>query len=264
MKIILRVIIISLVFFIVSCRGTKKVISTPKQPRHQKTTVSKPKKEAKTPVTNNVTEYISKYKEIAKDEMRQYGIPASITLAQGILESGAGKGKLVSISRNHFGIKCHKGWKGLKVEHDDDLKGECFRKYVSDRLSFTDHSLFLVNKSRYVDLFKLPKDDYKGWAKGLKKAGYATDSKYPSKLISLIKRYELYIYDGEVLGKSKKDFDKVTDKADQHTVKKGDTLFRISKKYKISVDKLKEINGLDSNEIFVGQVLYIKSLETGY
>ena len=109
-------------------------------------------------------------------------------------------------------------------------------------------------------MFKLEKDDYKGWAKGLKKAGYATDRKYPKKLISLIERYELYKYDAEVLGKNPEDVQKVTSQDDRYTVSKGDTLYSIAKKHKLTVDKLKSLNGLDSNEIFAGQVLFVKPL----
>jgi len=113
-------------------------------------------------------------------------------------------------------------------------------------------------------LFKLPKDDYKGWAKGLKAAGYATDKKYPDKLISLIERYKLYRYDGEVLGKRKKDYKKVIDKKNQHIVEKGETLYRIARKYRISVEELKKINGLESNDVFIGQVLFVKPFDRGY
>lgn len=229
-------------------------------------TIETPKEEEKVvnPVPKTGVEgYIETYAEIAQEEMRQYGIPATITLAQGILESGAGNGELVVKANNHFGIKCH-DWKGAKVYHDDDEKGECFRKYSLAKFSYRDHSLFLTNRGRYASLFKLPKDDYKGWAKGLRAAGYATDKKYPAKLISLIERYELYRYDGEVLGKAEEDYKKIKDKKNQHTVEKGETLYRISKKYKISVEDLKKINGLESNEIFVGQVLYVEPFDSRY
>jgi len=235
-----------------------KVIKPRETPPKEKEVI----KEVNPVPKTGVTGYIETYADIAQEEMRQYGIPASITLAQGILESGAGEGVLVKKANNHFGIKCH-DWKGAKVYHDDDKKGECFRKYSNPSYSYRDHSLFLTNRGRYSDLFKLPKDDYKGWAKGLRAAGYATDKKYPQKLISLIERYKLYTYDGEVLGKSKRDYKKVIDQADQHTVKAGETLYRISKKYKIPVDDLKKINSLDSNTIFEGQVLYVKPLNRG-
>ncbi len=203
-----------------------------------------------------VQAYIESYRDIAQEEMLQYGIPASITLAQGILESGAGRGELTSKANNHFGIKCH-GWKGDKVYHDDDEAQECFRKYNDPKYSFRDHSLFLTQRSRYQDLFKLKKDDYKNWAKGLKKAGYATDPKYPNKLISIIERYDLDKYDDAVLGKkgsSKKDDDT---KIATHEVIKGDTLYNIARRYNITVETLKEYNGLTDNTISIGQELYL-------
>ena len=204
--------------------------------------------------------YIEKYSQIAVDEMNRTGVPASITLAQGILESGNGQSDLASRSNNHFGIKCHSSWTGAKVYHDDDEKGECFRKYKKVKHSFEDHSDFLVRGARYDFLFELDPKDYKGWAKGLKKAGYATDRKYPKKLIALIERYELYKYDAEVLGKKPEDAKKVTTHNDRYTVLKGDTLYSIARRHKITVAKLKSLNGLDSNEIFVGQVLFVKPL----
>ncbi|MCH2195143.1 glucosaminidase domain-containing protein [Kordia sp.] len=245
-------------------KKTTKVVKTTK-PKEEPVEVveTTPKEEVKTPKTSNksITEiYIDTYSDVAKREMELHGIPASITLAQGILESGSGKGKLTMRSNNHFGIKCHKGWKGQRVYHDDDEDQECFRKYANPAYSFTDHSLFLTGRSRYAGLFKLPKDDYKGWARGLKKAGYATDRKYPNKLIALIERYELYKYDAEVLGKKPEDAKKVTTHNDRYTVTKGDTLYSIAKKHKITVDTLKSLNGLESNEIFVGQVLFVKPL----
>ncbi len=260
--------------FIVSCGGSKKItqkttdtrITTKKTPPEKTFPKENPDSKPETrPSTHkdNVSLYIDTYATIAKEEMMQYGVPASITLAQGILESGAGKGVLVKKANNHFGIKCH-NWKGAKVYHDDDEKGECFRKYSLAKFSFRDHSLFLSNRGRYSDLFKLPKDDYKGWAKGLKAAGYATDKKYPAKLIALIERYKLYVYDGEVLGKDQKDYKKVVDKKDQHTVKKGENLYRIARKYNITVSDLKKFNGLEGDQIFEGQVLYIKPFDRGY
>lgn len=136
-------------------------------------------------------EYIDQYSGIAVDEMEAYGIPASITMAQGLLESGAGRSQLTKESNNHFGIKCRKDWKGERVYHDDDQKGECFRKYKSAKESYEDHSQFLKRNPRYASLFQLQKTDYKGWARGLKKAGYATDPKYADRLIDIIETYEL-------------------------------------------------------------------------
>jgi len=148
-----------------------------------------------------VQQYVLDYKGVAQQNMKNHGIPASITLAQGILESGAGQGTLCVSANNHFGIKCHTDWTGDKVYHDDDSEQECFRKYSKASESFNDHSLFLTTRGRYASLFTLGKDDYKAWAKGLRAAGYATDPKYPDKLVGLIERYDLAQYDAEVLGK---------------------------------------------------------------
>lgn len=148
--------------------------------------------------TMSQQQYVKKYAEWAMAEMERVGIPASITLAQGILESGNGNSKLATKANNHFGIKCHSDWKGPSMRKDDDKRNECFRKYKSAYESFKDHSAFL-QKSRYAFLFELKPDDYKGWAKGLKKAGYATNPKYPSLLIDLIEKNKLYEYDKLVL-----------------------------------------------------------------
>lgn len=146
------------------------------------------------------SQYISQWKEVAIDNMVKHGIPASITLAQGILESGDGNSQLASKSNNHFGIKCHSDWQGKKVYHDDDAKGECFRKYDNARESFADHSVFL-KKPRYAPLFELDITDYKAWAHGLKKAGYATNPKYAQLLIDIIEANELTQYDLEGLAR---------------------------------------------------------------
>ena len=155
------------------------------------------------PEISNTFEYIEYFKHIAMQEMIDYGIPASITLAQGILESGSGKGRLAVEANNHFGIKCHK-WDGDKIFHDDDKKNECFRKYKNPQTSFRDHSVFLTTRSRYEFLFDFKIDDYVSWSEGLKKAGYATDPNYPQKLINIIERYNLYEYDKIVVNKNRK------------------------------------------------------------
>ena len=226
------------VFFLQSC-GSKRIIYNYEDDRKEVTSKKKKTKKKKVkekkpiiPVIRTTEDYIDYYSAIAMDEMREYKIPASITLAQGILESGSGKGTLATKANNHFGIKCH-DWNGPKVYHDDDEKQECFRKYSSPEFSFRDHSIFLTVRGRYSDLFKLNRDDYKSWAKGLKKAGYATDKKYAQKLIDLIERYELYQYDNVVLKKKKS-------KEKLYKVKKGDTLYSISKKFNISFDSLSE------------------------
>ena len=211
--------------------------------------------------TEVISIYIDNYSEIAKEEMVQYGIPASITLAQGILESGAGRSALSKKSNNHFGIKCHKGWTGQRVFHDDDELQECFRKYKDPKYSFRDHSLFLTQRSRYEGLFTYKKNDYKSWAKGLRKAGYATDPKYPQKLINIIETYQLYSYDVEVLGKKNKRKKEKSSKVKTYSVLKGDTLYSISLKFDITVDALKRYNGLISNTISIGQELYVHSVK---
>lgn len=139
--------------------------------------------------------YIKQYSGIAIQHQKKYRIPASITLAQGLLESGAGQSELARKSNNHFGIKCHSDWRGGRVYHDDDLRGECFRKYKNPEQSYEDHARFLVERPRYASLFKLRTTDYKGWAKGLQKCGYATDRAYANRLIKLIEDYDLYRYD---------------------------------------------------------------------
>jgi len=167
-------------------------------------------------------QYIDKYAQWAMVEMERVGIPASITLAQGILESGNGNSKLATKANNHFGIKCHSDWKGPSVRKDDDRRNECFRKYKTAYESFKDHSVFL-QKQRYAFLFNLKKDDYKGWAKGLKKAGYATNPKYPRLLIDLIENNKLYEYDQMVLkGKHKKNNQPVAPEKEQELAQKED------------------------------------------
>ncbi|WP_417871093.1 glucosaminidase domain-containing protein [Winogradskyella sp.] len=252
-----------------SC-GPKKGIVTKKRQQKEKVEtvevvktekpeeVKTPEIEAEVKPTSSTAVYIATYADIAKEEMRRYKIPASITLAQGILESASGKGRLAVKANNHFGIKCH-GWTGAKIYHDDDRSQECFRKYKEAKSSYEDHSKFLTGRGRYADLFKLKQDDYKGWARGLKKAGYATDRKYPDKLISLIERYKLYEYDEEVLG-SKKDEIKivrVNSGTKIHIVEKGDTLYSLSKRYNTTVDAIKSTNRLSSNSLAIGQELKI-------
>ena len=138
--------------------------------------------------------YIDQYKDIAIEEMLRYGIPASITLAQGVFESGAGRSDLAVRGNNHFGIKCH-DWTGERMFHDDDEMGECFRVYSNAKESYTDHSKFLAYNSRYRRLFSLEKTDYRGWAQGLRECGYATNPQYASKLIQLIELYRLHEYE---------------------------------------------------------------------
>jgi flagellum-specific peptidoglycan hydrolase FlgJ len=281
-----KILLCFCITFFIACGSTKPVIRTSKPvARTTKKPVEKPVTTTTKPSTTNansqteileattkvkvttalVLEYIARYEKIAKDDMLQYGIPASITLGQGILESGAGTGPLSEQANNHFGIKCHLEWNGPSVKYDDDSAQECFRKYSNPEESYRDHSMFLTSRTRYSNLFKLPKDDYKAWSKGLKAAGYATDPLYPTKLISLIERYDLQKYDAEVLGKNY-----VSPKgngiintisyanSERHEVAKGDTLYSLSKKYNISIDELKKKNNISDNGISIGQNLIIK------
>jgi len=273
--------------FLASCSSSRRVTTTKKK---KKVVVVEPKPEKKLPSVRQIQhvrkleknkpglnkytlQYIRKYAPLAVMEMHEYKIPASITLAQGILESGNGRSELASKSNNHFGIKCHKGWNGGRVYHDDDEKGECFRKYKYVETSYEDHSKFLTSRQRYAGLFKLRKNDYKGWAKGLKKAGYATDKKYPKKLIKIIEDYKLYEFDKftkKDLRRGKRDKDKkkdeevITDNKPKYTipkyytVKKGDTLYSIAKRFNTTVKMLKKINGLESNNLSIGQKLLTK------
>jgi len=219
--------------------------------------------------------YIRTYSALAVREMEKFKIPASITLAQGLLESGSGQSYLTRSSNNHFGIKCHK-WTGKKVYHDDDAKGECFRKYMYADDSYRDHSLFLASKNRYKKLFTYASYDYQSWAKGLRKAGYATDRRYPQKLIKLIEEYELYMFDKFVLGDNFKTMEKFKEKPiltkkvklkkirpkfknkknpKTHIVKTGETLYAISGLYNIAVNDLIKYNKLTSNDLSIGQKL---------
>ncbi len=254
-----------LINFLASCGSKKKtaqkttplkkvvVVETKKEEGPQIKT--KTKKLAPTSIKISTLNYIDKYKDIAMEEMRKHKIPASITLAQGILESSSGNSELTRNSNNHFGIKCHKGWTGKRIYHDDDEKGECFRVYSDPNTSYKDHSLFLTGRDRYHKLFRLKKGDYIGWSKGLSRAGYATDRRYPAKLIALIEKYELYEYDSKVLGKKYAREDHP--KPNSHIVVKGDTLYSISKKYGLTVESIKKLNKLNSNTISIGQSLYL-------
>lgn len=282
-----KIALLLIVVLVASCHSTRPVVrttsksktktSTTKKPVAQnastKSTTSKTSEESKgkevqLEATSNIRTYddeiklyISNFQEIAKNNMKSHGIPASITLAQGILESGAGKGKLAQSANNHFGIKCHSGWTGESVNHDDDAEQECFRKYNHPSESYRDHSLFLTSRNRYANLFKLDKGDYEAWAKGLKDAGYATDVKYPDKLIGLIERFELYKYDNEVLSRKfvpvKKD-SLVENSEGLYIIQQGDTLYSLSKKFNLSVEVLKKLNDLSDNAINIGQKIKIK------
>ena len=208
--------------------------------------------------------YIKQYRELAVKEMKKYHIPASITLAQGLLESGAGQGMLARKSNNHFGIKCGGDWRGKTVSHDDDARGECFRAYKHPEESYEDHSKFLVNRPRYASLFKLDITDYKGWARGLKKAGYATNPRYADQLIGIIELYDLHKYD------KKNGLKWMKENPDPHqpyianglvyiVVRAGDTWKSISKELDISQSKLREYNDLYKGyALRVGDILYLE------
>ncbi|SMG38818.1 glucosaminidase domain-containing protein [Sphingobacterium psychroaquaticum] len=229
--------------------------------------------------TQSGKSYVERYKTIAIEEMNTYGIPASIKLAQAILESGSGNSYLAQNANNHFGIKCGGVWNGKSVTRPDDNINDCFRVYDNAEQSFKDHSQFLLRK-RYERLFLLNKNDYKGWARGLKEAGYATNPRYPELLIDLIERYELYQYDrGEksyvtkekreekvelLIAQKAVDEPKVNTEEIKsavamviHEVKSSDTLYALSKRYNVSVDQIKALNGLSSDSISVGQLLVI-------
>lgn len=223
-------------------------------------------------------DYISMYRGAAVKEMLISGVPASITLSQGILESGDGNSTLARKANNHFGIKCH-DWTGEKFYMDDDEKGECFRSYKSVFDSYDDHSQFLKNRSRYANLFKLERTDYKGWAQGLKDAGYATNPKYPELLIKIIEENQLHQYD--LLTEVPKDFEKrfvkennlktdatstatlgkilLHNRIKYITVQPGDTYFSICKKYEMMLWQIYKYNDLNKDEPLVaGQKIYLQ------
>ncbi len=220
--------------------------------------------------------YIDRFRNIAIREMNSYGIPASITLAQGILESGNGNSSLAREANNHFGIKCTAEWKGKTILKNDDRIDDCFRVYTSAEESFRDHSEFLKRK-RYASLFELDKNDYRGWAMGLKEAGYATNPRYADLLISLIERYNLNSYDrkeGEIekikredkvlaeiarnIPEEKKEEPSKTPVAMKiHEVKQGDTLYSIAKRFALTVEDLKILNDLGTSELKPGQLLLV-------
>lgn len=251
-------ILILTVMFTASCGSKKRTVTQRDSPSER---VSKPSTNGPSTIYADVVQgYINEYADIAMDEMRLYKIPASITLAQGILESGAGRGDLSKRANNHFGIKCHE-WRGEMVYHDDDSSQECFRKYKDAKYSYRDHSLFLAERKRYAGLFELRVDDYKGWAKGLRAAGYATDRKYPDKLIDLIERYELYTYDDEVIGKGRRQKSEIVVAREEgkiHNVEKGDTLYNIAKRYNTTVEALQRYNNLRDTSISIGQIIKVE------
>jgi hypothetical protein len=235
-----------------------------------------------------VRQYIENFREIAIREMMIYRIPASITLAQGIYESNVGKSRLATEANNHFGIKCHKEWTGKTFIQDDETRNECFRKYDDPEESFRDHSCFLTQRDRYKDLFKLDITDYKGWAKGLKEAGYATNQRYPEKLINTIETFELNKFDvadfsqffcdtiktpidssREIIPAKK--YDVFAEGPGGRTVyinnglqfiilRKNDNLHKVASAFGVSERKILKWNDLEKrNKLVVGQMVYLES-----
>ncbi len=212
-------------------------------------------------------DYFNTWAEVAVQQMIQYRIPASITLAQGVLESGAGKSELARKANNHFGIKCN-GWTGRKSYHDDDERNECFRAYDNAYQSYVDHSVFLTSSQRYRRLFDLKRTDYKGWAKGLKACGYATSPTYATRLIEIIEKYGLHKYD------TGKDFDKkniyLMQMGEQRRVfffnknyyvraRRGDTFRRIAEDMDISYRRLARYNERDKkDQLEEGEIVWLQ------
>ena len=223
--------------------------------------------------------YIAKYKATAIEEMKKTGIPASISLAQGILESGNGMSELAVYANNHFGIKCHE-WKGASYNMDDDAKDECFRKYKNADESWKDHSEFLTGRPRYAALFKLKKDDYKGWAKGLKAAGYATNPKYAELLIKIIEEEELYKYDTgkHIAADSQKETEleqesnvvaegfssrvEMRNGTKCIVVQEGDTYEQIASHFKVEKSKLLKYNESSAADLKANDVVYLNYKKT--
>lgn len=246
----------------------------------------------------NAEDYIRNYADMAMSEMRRTGVPASITLAQAVIESDYGRSRLARMGNNHFGIKCHNGWTGRRIYHNDDRRGECFRRYRDADESFRDHSDFLRQGSRYESLFYLEPDDYKGWARGLKSAGYATNPRYANMLIDMIEKNRLHLYDDMVI--SGRGYDRAHVTADMNTekirtevktdvlavkeepheagyvvergkrvktrnmlpyivVREGDTIERLAVEFDLFGWELKQFNDLDDNaELQAGQILYLQ------
>lgn len=237
------------------------------------------------------SEYIEIYKDIAMQEMKDYRIPASITLAQGILESASGNSELARKANNHFGIKCHLEWDGKTFIMDDDRANECFRVYENPLESYKDHSVFLATRDRYARLFDLDILDYKGWAKGLKEAGYATNPRYPELLVNIIEEFELFNYDRLVVdggfaynpvnvtskevtyrprNKNEEDFEPIYIGPDGRQVyenngikfthaRKGDDFFTIAQDFAIYTWQIYKYNDLDKkDELKENQIVYLQ------
>lgn len=259
-----------------SCSAHKSTISSGRAHKNNQGIQKRNKAAISAHKLSTSLEYIERFKAIAIQEMNSYGIPASITLAQGLFESGSGNSDLAVIANNHFGIKCGSTWTGESYYKNDDSINDCFRVYANPEESFRDHSEFLKKKN-YARLFELDKNDFKGWAYGLKACGYATNPKYPQLLLNIIDKYDLSQYDrpeGEVqkikredrvlaeindnIGKPQPDsISKVNPEIKTYTIKQGDTLYNISKRFGITVDELKALNNMADNNIHIGQKLVV-------
>ena len=227
---------------------------------------------AQSPWNQRYQDYINRYKDVAIQEMQRYGIPASITLAQGLLESGAGQSELCRKGNNHFGIKCHE-WSGRTIYHDDDESQECFRAYNSALESFEDHSRFLAEKPRYKRLFSLSRTDYKGWARGLKECGYATNPQYANSLIGIIETYQLHQYD-RAAGRHHHTGGVAGSVVNEHPIhaynknfylyaRSGDTFKSLAAETGVSARRLARYNELDrKHQLSEGEVIYLEKKQT--
>lgn len=269
-----------------SCSSRKHTVKNIPSAHRQDPRYSRPVRSPEKVITSNTLEkvystngYIERFKGIAVDEMNKSGIPASITLAQGLLESANGNSSLAREANNHFGIKCHSDWQGNYVLMNDDAPNERFRVYNSAEDSYRDHTEFL-KRQRYAFLFELDRNDYKSWAQGLKKAGYATNPRYPELLIGIIERYGLYRFDSmeSLVAKEQREVvvqAQIETKEQQvatgqveptvkspvtmkiYEVNKGDTLFSISKRFGLTLDDLRMLNSLKSDNLQPGQLLLV-------
>lgn len=271
------IILLISTFLLASCRSTRTAANATGTPGPKITVV---------PTGDAGADYINTYKDIAISEMKRTGVPASITLAQGMVESNYGRSELARRGNNHFGIKCH-NWNGPAIYHNDDRRNDCFRKYGDPGESFRDHSDFLKNGSRYSFLFGLPDGDYKGWARGLKKAGYATNPDYANMLIRKIEEENLTIYDkgytAEKLAERQPDKIKVSlndnvtasltdegvvaktprvienNRVEYVIVRDGDTREKLEDEFKLLKWELPRYNELENDfEVRVGQILYLQ------
>jgi uncharacterized FlgJ-related protein len=274
MRRIYTLLIASLLF--TSCSAHKGTISKSKASKNNKAIQKRNKASIAQHKDLSSLEYIERFKEIAIQEMNSYGIPASITLAQGLFESGSGNSELAKVANNHFGIKCGSTWQGESYYKNDDNVNDCFRVYSNPEESFRDHSEFLKKKN-YARLFELDKNDFNGWAYGLKACGYATNPKYPQLLLNIINKYQLDQYDrpegglakikredrvlteiNDTIGQPRQDSITKTPPDDKiYIIQQGDTLYNISKRFGITVDELKALNKMNDNNLRIGQKLVV-------